>query len=108
MVENYKFLIRHNGALVYPKELSTGVKTLLMMKYTDYIMYYEWIGENCEKFIKEIADEKNLTISTTIYFNPFLNCDYDKVEIVNTDKVVYSAEEFTHYVFETGLANLME
>lgn len=102
-VINYKNMVRNNGMLISPRELSTGAKTLILIKYTDLVLNASRLGENCELFLKEIADEKDVTLITTRYFNPFLLCDYDKVRILNTGDIVTTSREFLGVYYNNDL-----
>lgn len=54
-----------SGRLISPMQLSSGAKNVLLMKYFDCSCDMEWCGENCEQFVEEIAEEKDLYIYTT-------------------------------------------
>ena len=71
--------------------------------YTDLVLNASRLGENCELFLKEIADEEDVTLITTRYFNPFLLCDYDKVRILNTGDIVTTSREFLGVYYNNDL-----
>lgn len=49
-----------------PTELSSGCKTVLMMRYFDIEKEYVWwggsCGQNCAEWIYEVSKEKNITL----------------------------------------------
>jgi len=80
------------GAIT-PRELSGGVKTLILMAYDDsgYVFNASSCGDNCSKWIKEIAKEKDLTI--TLHHVMHFEGDFE-AEILNENKIVNSVKEY--------------
>ena len=56
---------------ISPYMLSGGVKALIMMYKTDYVINASNCGDNCAKWIKQIAKSKDLEIDLEhiMYFN---------------------------------------
>lgn len=78
---------KHNS-LISPMQLSSGAKNVLIMKYFDCACNMTWCGENCEKFVEEIADEKDLIVFSTRYYIPYLETkDWKPFEILNLRRV---------------------
>ena len=77
------------------KDLSGGVKTLILMKFDESgrIFNASACGDNCARWICEIARSKDLTINLH-HIMDFSGCgDFDAV-IVNTGKHVRSYNEY--------------
>jgi hypothetical protein len=79
------------GAIT-PRELSGGVKVLILMLKDDSFIYNASnCGDNCAKWILEIAKRKDLTV----YMQHLLNFEGKfTIEIMNTGKIVHSPKEF--------------
>lgn len=77
------------------KELSGGVKTLLLMMFdeTGKIFNASACGDNCAKWILEIAKQKDLTINLH-HLMDFSKCDDFEAKIVNANKIVKSYKEY--------------
>lgn len=77
------------------KDLSGGVKTLILMKYDDSgrIFNASACGDNCAKWIVEIAKEKDLTINLH-HIMDFSACADFEAYIINTKKTVHSYKEY--------------
>ena len=80
------------GAIT-PRELSGGVKTLILMAYdnSDFIFNASSCGDNCAKWIQEIAKDKDLTI--TLHHVMHFEGDF-KALILNENKMVNSVEDY--------------
>ena len=52
---------------VAPTQLSVGVKALILMLKTDQVVYATACGDNCTKWIIEIAKKKDVTICLQHY-----------------------------------------
>lgn len=98
-IHNYATLELPNGELISPKELSSGAKNLLIMMFCeqDVICDLLWCGNNCNKFVAEIANKKDLTVKTTRYYNPYRSevAFNEPILILNTGDLVNNIEEFT-------------
>lgn len=75
-----------------PTSLSGGVKTLILIKNeTDKIFNASTCGNNCAKWILELAKEQNITINLRHIMNfgqgTFI------IHIINTDEIVHSMKE---------------
>ncbi|KIR03264.1 hypothetical protein P261_02079 [Lachnospiraceae bacterium TWA4] len=78
---------------ISPKEISGGVKTLILMAFDDsQIFNASACGDNCAKWILKIAKEKELTInlrhSMDFGDEPF------EAKILNTGEIVHNMLEF--------------
>ena len=77
------------------KELSGGVKTLILMKFDESgkIFNASACGDNCAGWINEIGKSKDLTINLHHIMN-FSSCDDFRATILNTGKTVKSYDEY--------------
>lgn len=79
---------------ISPKDLSGGVKTLMLMAFTDQekVFNASACGDNCAKWILKIGKEKDLTIN----LNHIMNFGEDSFEakILNTGEVVHDMLDF--------------
>jgi hypothetical protein len=75
------------------KELSGGVKTLMLMAFDDSgkIFNASVCGDNCAKWILRIAGKKNLTIN--LHHIMDFGKDFE-AKILNTGEIVHSMAEF--------------
>ena len=76
---------------INPREISGGVKSLIVMLKTDEVVWATNCGDNCSKWILKIAESKNLTIALE-HFMKF-RCDFD-ARIINTNVIVHSQSDF--------------
>ena len=76
------------------KELSGGVKTLMLMAFDDSekVFNASACGDNCAKWILEIAKDKDLTINLRHIMN-FGDSEFE-AKILNTGDVVHNMLEF--------------
>ena len=77
------------------KEISGGVKTLILMKFDDSgkIFNASVCGDNCAKWIYEIAQEKDLIINLH-HVMDFSACETFEAYIMNTERSVGSYWEY--------------
>ncbi len=76
-----------------PERLSGGVKTLLLMlNESDRIFNASTCGDNCAKWILEIAKQKDLTINLRHMMNFGKDTDFE-IKIKNGGEVVHSMKE---------------
>ena len=82
------------------KELSGGVKTLLLMAYDDSgkVFNASACGDNCAKWILKIAAQKNLTINLRHIMN--FGTENFEAMIMNNNAVVRNMKEFTDIAVE--------
>ena len=78
--------------IIPPTELSGGVKTLLLIKNCpDEVFNASTCGDNCARFILELAKAKDVTINLRHIM------DFDKArfaaKILNDDSIVHNMEE---------------
>lgn len=78
-----------------PQWLSGGVKALICMNSDDrgYIFNLSNCGDNCAKWVREIAETKDLLVTTHHYMS-FKDVEDFKIEMVNTGKIVNTKEEY--------------
>lgn len=76
-----------------PERLSGGVKTLLLiLNEPDRIFNASTCGDNCAKWILEIAKQKDLTINLRHMMNFGKDTDFE-IKIKNGGEVVHSMKE---------------
>ena len=84
------------------EKLSGGVKTLILMNNdVDHIFNASACGDNCAKWILEIAKSKDITIRLG-YLMDFGNDDFG-ILIENTGRVVHNFEELDEEVIDNRL-----
>ena len=77
---------------IAPTSLSGGVKTLILIKnIPDKIFNASTCGDNCAKWILEIAKERDVTINLR-HLMDFGN-DCFEIQILNTNQIVHTMEE---------------
>lgn len=77
------------GAIT-PKDLSGGVKLLLLLMYNDIVSEYDYLGENCYRALGEIAIQKDITLCITQSCPDLFELSgLKEVKLVNTG-VVYT------------------
>ena len=79
---------------ISPKELSGGVKTLMLMAFdeTGQVFNASACGDNCAKWILEIGKKKDLTINLR-HIMEFGAGEFE-IRILNTGDIVHNMEEF--------------
>lgn len=79
---------------ISPRELSGGVKTLILMAKdeTGKIFNASACGDNCARWILEIAKHKELTI--TLHNIMKFDMEPYEIHIMNTDKMVRTFREY--------------
>jgi len=82
------------------KELSGGVKTLILMAYDNSgrIFNASACGDNCAKWILQIAQKKDLTINLR-HIMDFGEDDFE-AQIVNTGAIIHNMREFVNVAGE--------
>ena len=85
---------------ISPKELSGGVKTLILMAFdeNDRVFNASACGDNCSKWILEIGREKDLTINLR-HIMEFGEAEF-VARILNTDQIVHNMKEFVEIAGE--------
>lgn len=85
---------------ISPRELSGGVKTLLLLAFDNSgkIFNATACGDNCAKWILEIAQNKDLTISLHHSMN-FGDGEY-AIKILNNGVVVHNQEKWLDVVYD--------
>ena len=81
---------------ISPKELSGGVKTILLMLFDDTgrIFNASACGDNCAKWILKIAESKDLIINLR-HIMEFGDDEFE-MKILNTGEVVHNMLEFVN------------
>lgn len=79
---------------ISPKELSGGVKTILLMLFddTNKIFNASACGDNCARWILKIGEEKDLTINLR-HIMEFGDGEFE-IKILNTGTIVHNMSEF--------------
>lgn len=85
------------GAIT-PRELSGGVKVLILMLKNDSFIYnMSNCGDNCAKWILKIAEKKDLTV----YLQHIMRFEGGfKIQIMNTGKIVCNPAEYVEGLLE--------
>ena len=85
---------------IAPYYLSGGVKALLIMAFDDskYIVDATACGDNCAKWILEIAKHKDLIVMLEYAMN--FGMEEFEIQILNTGEVVHNLREYVHAVCE--------
>lgn len=77
-----------------PVTLSGGVKTLMLMAFDDSrIFNASMCGNNCAKWILEIAKHKDLTINLRNVMNFGMNTDFE-AKILNSGNIIHNMSEY--------------
>jgi hypothetical protein len=85
------------GAIT-PKELSGGVKVLILMLKDDSFVYnLSNCGNNCAKWVLKIAQQKDLEV----YLQHIIRFEGEfEIKIMNTNKIVHNPREYVMGLFE--------
>lgn len=77
---------------ITPKELSGGVKVLILMLKDDSFVYnLTNCGNNCAKWVLKIAEHKDLTV----YLQYMIRFEGEfEIQIMNTGKIVHNRKEY--------------
>ena len=77
---------------ITPKELSGGVKVLILMLKADSFVYnLTNCGNNCAKWVLKIAEQKDLTV----YLQYMIRFEGEfEIQIMNTGKIVHNRKEY--------------
>lgn len=86
---------------ISPRELSGGVKTLMLLAFDDtgVIFNASSCGDNCAKWIVQIAEIKDLTINLRHVMN-FSSVKNFTAKLLNSGVTVHSYEEYLDAVFD--------
>lgn len=76
------------------KKISTGVKALLQLKYSDYPVDANWLGDNLMPYIREIGLEKNIVIIAGFLFPIYSDVATYNIKVLNTGRVVSNPSDF--------------
>lgn len=85
------------GAIT-PKDLSGGVKVLILMLKDDSFIYNMTnCGNNCAKWVLKIAEKKDLTV----YLRYMMRFEGEfEIKIMNTEKIVHNPKEYVEGLLE--------
>ncbi len=85
---------------ISPKELSGGVKTLMLMAFEEdgRIFNASVCGDNCSKWILEIAGRKDLTINLRHIMD--FGRERFEAKILNTGQIIHEMKEFVEIAGE--------
>jgi len=72
--------------MIAPTMISGGVKALILMLKEDFIIWGTACGDNCSKWIIEIAKQKDFTICLEHVMN--FPEEFEPVRILNNDHIV--------------------
>lgn len=77
---------------ITPKELSGGVKVLILMLKDDSFVYnLTNCGNNCAKWVLKIAEQNDLTV----YLQYMIRFEGEfEIQIMNTGKIVHNRKEY--------------
>lgn len=87
------------GAISY-RMLSGGAKTLMCLVYTDTIFDLAAMGDNCFKFLPEIAYIKDITLCTAMLRIPPVEEFHEGIYIINDGSIVRTKKEFANKFVE--------
>lgn len=99
---------RPNGMLISHREIGSGSKNVLCMKYLgnsyDIIYSMLWCGDNCNPYIAEVARESDVETFSARVYNPFtlVESPYE-VKIMETGKIVTCGRDFLDEVISNEL-----
>lgn len=81
--------------IIPPQWLSGGVKALICMNSdtSGLIFNLSNCGDNCAKWVREIAKTKDLLVTTHHYMS-FKDVEDFKIEMTNTGRIVNTMEEY--------------
>lgn len=87
------------GAIT-PKDLSGGVKTLMLMAFDDSgnIFNGSACGDNCAHWILKIAETKDITI--TLHHGMRFGAGPFEIEILNNNKIVHNRTEWLENIYK--------
>lgn len=85
------------GAIT-PKDLSGGVKVLILMLKDDSFIYnLSNCGDNCAKWVLKIAEKKDLTV----YLQHIISFEGTfEIKIMNTGRIVHNPHEYVRALLE--------
>lgn len=90
-----KNIIEHDLHDAYtPRDLSGGVKSLLILENTDKVMYLSCMGDNCIKYLSDICKHKDITLCSDTFRHLYRNGYVGQVRILNTGAVVDNDEDY--------------
>jgi hypothetical protein len=81
---------------ISPLQLSGGVKTLMLIRFDKtHVFNASTCGDNCAKWILEIAKERKVVINLR-HIMDFGDGDF-KIKVVNNGKVAHNMRELLYY-----------
>ncbi len=87
-----------------PRDLSGGVKTLIMASHDDTRMYnLTSCGDNCAKWIIKLAENKDITMRLGHIMN-FENVPNFAIKFLDTNKIIRSYKEYVSEYIDISTA----
>lgn len=84
---------------ISPRELSGGVKTLLLVKYDkEHVFNASTCGDNCAKWLLEIAKSRKVVINLRHVMD--FGAGEFKIRILNSGIIVHLMDELVHEAIE--------
>lgn len=81
-------------------KISSGAKAVIVMKYTNEVVDSAYFGDNCIKYVVEIAREKELVISMLRFINVFEYGYRGQIKILNNGSYVDNAMDLFNAYLE--------
>ena len=85
---------------INPNDLSTGVKCVLILRYTDKIINLLNCGDNCLELIKRISLENDITVSMSRFVDLYALDGSDVLVMIinnNENKIIRNWDEYSNY-----------
>ena len=80
---------------ISPLQLSGGVKTLLLMKFDrKHIFNASTCGDNCAKWILDMAKDRKLVVN--LYHVMDFGREDFKIKVVNSNRIAHNMDELIH------------
>lgn len=86
-----------------PERLSGGTKTLICIKYTDWVFSITAMGENCYPILAEIAKEKDIVLTCDRTMALYLYGFFGDIYIENSGKVVNNDKDLMEELFNVSI-----
>lgn len=87
---------------IVPSQLSGGVKSLMVLKFTDKVVNLDSMGDNCFPYLAELGKVKDIVVSTDRHRMLFEN-GVQEVLILNDNSIVHSGRELFYKLVELGV-----
>ena len=104
--------VRYDGTLynstlgpIVPKELSTGVKSLILIYELGIKVSGERMGDNCLPYLLELSEQKDVYMA--LNHLPTFPCDFT-AEIINSGVIVHTIRDFVNAYIEEDIKHERE